>query len=163
VNNDKLLHIYLADHLAVATGTYSLARRALSANRGTPLGDWLRDSLLLELEADVAALENVVDSIGAPRSRYKQLAARLAVATGRLKLNGRLTSYSPLSRLQELEALRLGVEAKALMWTTLKSLTAIDVGRIRGVDLDALLDRAARQRIEVERHRLEAARALSTA
>jgi hypothetical protein len=163
MNNDRLLHIYLADHLTVASGTYWLARRCLSANRGTPLGDWLRDSLLLELEADVAALENVMDSIGAPRSRFKQIAARVAVQSGRLKLNGRMISYSPLSRLEELEALRLGVEAKALMWTTLKSLTATDVQRIRGVDLDALVDRAARQRAEVERHRLEAARTLSTA
>jgi hypothetical protein len=161
MKNDKLLHIYLADHLTVATATFSLARRCLSANRGTPLGDWLRDSLLLELEADVAALENVMDSIGAPRSRYKQIAARVAVQSGRLKLNGRITSYSPLSRLEELEALCLGVEAKALMWTTLKSLAATDVQRIRGVDLGALMERAERQRVEVERHRREAARALS--
>jgi hypothetical protein len=163
VNDEKLLHIYLADHLTVATGICSLAKRCLSANSGAPLGDWLRNSLIIELEADVAALENVMDTIGAPRARFKQMAARAAVQAGRLKLNGRMTSYSPLSRLEELDALRLGVEAQALLWTTLKSLFSTDVQRLRGVDLDALLDRADRQRADVEQRRVEAARALSVA
>ena len=38
---DKLLSIYLNDHLAGATIGVELARRIRARNRGTPLGDYL--------------------------------------------------------------------------------------------------------------------------
>jgi hypothetical protein len=37
---------------------------------------------------------------------------------GRLKLNGRLGTYSPLSRFMELDVLAMGIEGKKLLWTT---------------------------------------------
>jgi hypothetical protein len=61
---------------------------------------------------------------------------------GRLKFNGRLLARSPLSDLEELELLLLGVEGKAAGWRTLRTLadtdTRLDAGR-----LDELISRAA--------------------
>jgi hypothetical protein len=86
----------------------------------------------------------------------KTTLAWIAERTGRLKLNGRLLSYSPLSRVEELEALRLGVEGKLALWRALKETRATDP-RLKGIDLDELARRAEGQRDELESMRLEAA------
>jgi hypothetical protein len=58
----------------------------------------------------------------------------------RLKLNGSLIGYSPLSRVLELEALIAGVKAKRLLWDSLRHTEAA-----RGVDLDLMESRAKQQ------------------
>jgi len=75
---------------------------------------------------------------------------------GRLKLNGRLVGYSPLSRLEELEFLSLGVEGKLLLWRCLESVSSAEQ-RLAGFDFATLVKRAEVQREELERFRLEAA------
>ena len=76
---------------------------------------------------------------------------------GRLKPNGRLRGYSPLSRVIELEGLAIGIAGKARMWRSLESTLG---GRFAGLDLGALAERADRQRARVEElHRLAARRA----
>ena len=60
--------------------------------------------------------------LGLPVRHYKLSAAWAAEKAARLKLNGRLLSRSPLSSLEELEMLRLGVEGKAAGWRTLRAL-----------------------------------------
>ena len=102
-----------------------------------------------------------MDSLGIPQSSIKQNAAALAERVGRLKLNGQLTGYSPLSRLVELEGLSVGIAGKAALWRSLKETGVL--GDSPPVDLDALLERAERQRAELEPHRLEAARIALTA
>ena len=42
---------------------------------------------------------------------------------GRLKMNGELFEYSPLSRLVEFEGLTLGVTGKLSLWKVLEQLT----------------------------------------
>jgi hypothetical protein len=79
---------------------------------------------------------------------------------GRLKLNGRLTGYSPLSRLLELETLHLGITGKRELWRALERALGNDVP---GFEFEELARRAERQAAEVEEHRLAAASALSTA
>jgi hypothetical protein len=74
---------------------------------------------------------------------------------GRLKLNGRLLEYSPLSRVIELELLSSGVETKRSMWMAFKRLA--EEGIDLGLDLEDLIGRARRQRRMLERRRLEAA------
>jgi hypothetical protein len=49
----------------------------------------------------------------------RQLAAWTGEKAGRLKLNGHLFTYSPLSRLEELELLALSVPRKRTLWQTL--------------------------------------------
>jgi hypothetical protein len=157
MSGSKLLHIYLADHLAAAIGMQSLAKRSLSSNTNTALGRYLEEELIAELEEDRGALENVMDALGASKAVYKQVAARFAVQAGRLKLNGRTTGYSPLSRLEEIEGMCLGMEAKLLLWRSLAALPPSSARQFRGVSLDPLIARAERQRGRLEHLRLEAA------
>jgi hypothetical protein len=83
----------------------------------------------------------------------KAAGAWLAEKFGRLKLNGSLISYSPLSRLEELEILALGVEGKLRLWRTLERRT--DSGP-KGANLPALLARARSQLERLEQYRMDA-------
>ena len=151
----KLLGIYLNDHLAAATIAVELAKRALRENRGTELGSFL-ESFVRELEEDRAQLERLLEHLGVPRSRCKRSAAVVLERVGRLKLNGRLTGYSDLSRLLELEGLTAGVEAKLRLLRNLRETT--EIGALVGeVDLTRLEERATRQRSALEEHGLAAA------
>jgi hypothetical protein len=62
----------------------------------------------------------------------------------RLKFNGYFLTRSPLSSLEELEILRLGVEGKAAGWRTLRILAETDK-RLDSGRLDELIARARRQ------------------
>ena len=150
----QLLGIYLNDHLGGAVGGIELARRALRNNRGTALEGDLR-RLLGEIEEDRDTLEGLIQRLGFPRSQVKTSAAWVLEKVGRLKPNGRLLEYSPLSRLVELELLASGVEAKRAMWNALKRLQ--QHGEDFRLDLEDLIARAQRQRRTLERRRLEAA------
>jgi hypothetical protein len=152
----RLLAIYLNDHLAGATIGLELTKRSLRSNRGTPLGTFLA-GFLAEVTEDRASLENVMDRLGVKKSLAKRSAAVVAERLGRLKLNGQVRGYSPLSRVLELEGLSIGVEGKLGLWQNLRD-TAEVVAALREVDLDALIARAERQRASLERERLAAAR-----
>lgn len=150
----SLLETYLNDHLAGSTVGVELARRARGSNGGTPLGDFLAE-LTAEIEEDRETLEEVMQTIGAGRDRLKVAGAWVGEKAGRLKLNGSLFGYSPLSRVVELEGLRLGVEGKACLWRMLRELAD---PRLSKFDFEALLARAERQRDGLELQRLEAGR-----
>jgi hypothetical protein len=150
----QLLGIYLNDHLAGAMAAHEVARRCLHNNTQTALGVDLK-RIVREIEEDRAALESVMERLGISKSPVKTVVGRVLGQAGRLKLNGRLLRYSPLSRLEELEALAAGVEAKKAMWVALKRIR--DGGVDLGVDLDDLVSRAQRQKRLLERRRLEAA------
>jgi hypothetical protein len=139
----KLLRIYLQDHLAGSTGGLQLARRVRGANEGTPYGEPLA-KLADDIEADRRALESVMDDLGFGADRSKNIAFWMAEKAGRLKLNGQLTGYSPLSRMIELEGLITGVNAKRSLWLTLvdvaESEPELDAERLR-----RLVERAEQQ------------------
>jgi hypothetical protein len=94
--------------------------------------------------------------VDARRSRFKPALAWSAEKVGRLKLNGQLTGYSPLSRLLELEGLTIGVTGKRALWQSLADLAARDE-RLAGFDFPALVRRADAQLEGLERHRRDAA------
>jgi hypothetical protein len=154
--NAKLLNIYLNDHLAGATIGIELARRCRSNNQGTALGAFL-DALIAEIESDREDLKALMDSLGCRKDVLKQAGGWFAEKVGRLKLNGNLTSYSDLSRLEELEGLSLGVQGKLSLWKSLKQIENHDP-RLVTFDLERLIKRAEQQREQLEKHRLEAAR-----
>jgi hypothetical protein len=154
--NRQLLGIYLNDHLAGAMGGIELARRSLRNNRGTPLAADL-ERLVQEIEEDRVTVERLMERLRIPRSPVKAPMAWALEKMGRLKLNGRLFDYSPLSRVIELELLSSGVETKRALWTALKRLA--DEGIDLGLDLEDLIARARRQRRVIDRRRLEAAAA----
>jgi hypothetical protein len=149
------LDVYLNDHLAGAMGGIELCRRAMRENSGTDMGAFLA-GLLAEIAEDRRALEDIAARLGTDRSPFKSAAAWALEKAGRLKLNGQLRGYSPLSRLIELEALQAGVSAKRSLWQVLRATFPNDA-RLRGVDLDALIERADRQLTAIEAQRLAAA------
>jgi hypothetical protein len=153
--DSRLIAIYLNDHLAGATGGLELARRAHGANRGTEFEAPLA-RLAAEIAEDRDALVDVMARLGVARDPVKVWAGWLAEKVARLKLNGRIAGYSPLSRVIELEALALGVEGNRALWRALAAEVAGDA-RLEGVDLAALGRRAERQRRLIERERLRAA------
>jgi hypothetical protein len=152
-----LLGIYLNDHLAGATGGAELARRVAAARRGGEAGDALR-RFAAEVAADRAALLKIMATLGVPVRAYKVCAGWIGEKAGRLKLNGRLLSRSPLSSLEELEMMCLGVTGKAAGWRTLRLLADGDPRLDRG-HLDELIARAERQLGVLEDLRVRAARA----
>ena len=62
-----------------------------------------------------------MDRLGVKPDRVKEAMGWTAEKLGRLKLNGQLLGYSPLSRLVELEGLMLGITGKMAMWIALSS------------------------------------------
>jgi hypothetical protein len=151
----RLLPIYLNDHLAGATAGVELARRSLNENKGTEFEEFLR-GLLSEIVEDRATLLQLMERLAVRRSRSKTAAAWAAEKVGRLKLNGQIKGYSPLSRLVELEGLATGIESKRSLWLALAQIRDRD-DRLRAIDLDALAERARSQRERLEPHRLAAA------
>jgi hypothetical protein len=95
-------------------------------------------------------------ALGLPVRHYKLSAAWTAEKAARLKLNGRLLGRSPLSNLEELEMLRLGVEGKAAGWRTLRALADTD-SRLHRDTLDELMARAREQAGLLEELRVQAA------
>jgi hypothetical protein len=146
---------YLNDHLAGATGAIELARRSLSSNKGNPFGEGL-EWFLGQIEEDAEILRDVMSRLDVEEDRLKTAAAWTAEKAGRLKLNGQLVGYSPLSRLVEFEGLMLGVSGKIALWRALERALPEDP-RLTGIDFGDLIERAREQRRRLEELRLVAA------
>jgi hypothetical protein len=149
-----LLGIYLNDHLAGATGGAELARR-VAGSHGGDQADTLRH-FAAEVAQDRATLLEFMAALGIPVRGYKVWAAWAGEKAARLKLNGHVLSRSPLSRLEELEMMRLGVEGKAAGWRTLRNLARAD-SRLDAARLDELIARARRQADLLEELRVRTA------
>jgi hypothetical protein len=151
----NLLGIYLNDHLAGATGGTELARR-MAASRHLPAPSAVLQQLADEIAHDRAALLSMMAALDIPVRGYKVYAAWIGEKAGRLKPNGYLLARSPLSSLEELEMLRLGVEGKAAGWRTLRALADREP-RLDPGQLDELIRTARQQADLLEDLRLQAA------
>ena len=149
------LATYLNDHLGGATGGVELIRRLARSNQGTDYGPQLAE-VAGQVEEDFETLRDVMKRFGVGEDRIKQTAAFAAEKIGRLKLNGQLLGYSPLSRLVELEGMTLGVTGKQAMWAVLSENYGQDP-RLAGIDFTDLIARAKQQRVTLERLRRRAA------
>ena len=87
----------------------------------------------------------------------KNTLARGLELAGRLKLNGQLTGYSPLSRLVELEGLITGISGKISLWRALLELVPQEP-RLDAERLQQLIERGEEQRRTVEELRTRAVR-----
>ena len=152
----RLLAIYLNDQLALGVAGRELARRAQRENAETQLGTFLQ-RLTHEVSEDVDTLERIMERLELPLSSVKRPLALVAERVARLKPNGRLRGYSPLSRILDLESLALGIEGKRVLWSNLRDLPGVS-DRLDDVDFEGLIDRARRQREELEPYRVEAGR-----
>jgi hypothetical protein len=97
-----------------------------------------------QIEADRVQLEAFIVRLGAGRDELKTMLAWTGEKVGRLKLNGRLTGYAPLSRVIELEGLLVGVEGKLALWRALREIAG-DVPELDPAALEELMARAERQ------------------
>ncbi|MFL5973072.1 MAG: hypothetical protein ACJ750_11865 [Gaiellaceae bacterium] len=151
-----LLHVYLQDHLAGATFGSELVERCRRRNERSEFGAALAE-LAGEIASDRQTLIAVMSRVGADRPNVKVSAAWLSEKARRLKPNGRLFSYTPLTRVLELESLAIGIAGKRALWRTLENV-ALQGGELEGYDFAALAARAEGQLQRVERLRLRAAR-----
>lgn len=141
--NQELLPIYLNDHLAGSTAGGDLARRTAASNEGTEFGEPLAD-LAAQIDADRRQLIDVMGALEVKENQLKVGAFWLAEKLGRLKLNGRLVGYSPLSRVVELEGLITGVRGKRGLWRALAA-AAPNEPRLANFDFAQLTARADEQ------------------
>jgi hypothetical protein len=153
--NRTRLGTYLNDHLAGATVGLELAKRAASSNKGTEHAAFLQ-RLEQEIAEDRETLREMIRAFGFREDPIKKLAAWSGEKLGRLKPNGQLLGYSPLSRMVELEGLTVGVTGKRSLWLNLAKVEAHDE-RFAGFDLEELRLRAERQLAGLEEQRVRAA------
>ncbi|HEX2070298.1 MAG TPA: hypothetical protein VHF90_01460 [Thermoleophilaceae bacterium] len=152
----QLLGTYMNDQLAMGVVWREVARRSAKSNAGTELGAAV-GQVAAQIAEDVETFERLMDRLGIGRSRVKGTLAIAGERVGRLKLNGRLFSYSPLSRFVELDFLAAGIEGKRILWANLRDFAGL-AERFPDVDFDQLIERAERQRAELEPFRAEAGR-----
>ena len=105
------------------------------------------ERILVEIKEDRATLKLVIDRLGFSQGRVKPAGAWVAEKLGRLKPNGRLHGYSPLSRVLELEGLLIGITGKMALWKALAELEGV---KRLGIDFAQLGDRASAQRSAVD-------------
>jgi len=122
-NNDQpdelnLLRIYLRDHEAAAAGGSELFRRCSKSNQGTPYGAELQ-RLANEVRRARDDLRDICRQFDVSFSKVGRAMAFAGVAVGRLKMNGRILRYSPLSRVIELETMSSGVLSQLRLWESL--------------------------------------------
>jgi len=154
------LSTYLQDHRAGAEMGVNLAQRLRDENGGTPYEDFLT-RLAREIEEDVLTLEETMAAFGVDKALFKTAGAKVGEVLGRLKPNEHLTEYSPLSRVQELEMLRAGVQGKLALWDALKEISETD-DRLDPDGLGALIQRAESQLVGLrEQHRMAAREAFT--
>ena len=147
-----LLELYLQDHYAGSAGGVRLVERSRESNAGTAFEPALA-RLADEIHQEQIELRRFMDQLSIEPNALKEAVAWGAATLGALKLNGRLTTYSPLSRVVEVEALTAAVSAKLCLWLTLGNL-AKEEPRLDQATLTTLRD-AARAQLDLlaEMHR----------
>jgi hypothetical protein len=150
-DSERRLRIYLSDHRAGAEAGRARAKRFAAANATSFLAD-AANEVYREIEADARTLDEILDRLGCKPSRWKMTVARTAELIGRLKPNGQLRGYSPLSRLIELELLIAGILTKESLWQTL-AVVQQRRSELSAFDFDELQRRAMDQRMQLESHR----------
>ena len=142
------------DQLALGIAWREVARRSQRSNEGTPVGDAL-ERVATAIAEDVETFETIMRRLGIRRNPVKTSLVIAGERVGRLKLNGAVRTYSPLSRFLELDFLVMGIEGKRILWANLRDLAGL-ASRLPDVDFDALIARAERQRAELEPFRVRA-------
>src|SRR3954452_17062936 len=146
--DDRLLRIYLHDHLAGAAGGVDLSRRIAENHNDTPWAAQLA-RLAASGEQDHEALRQILSSLELPDHHVHEAFAWMVEKVSRRKPNGQLPGRSPLSSLEELEVWRIALEGKRAGFTTLRLLAEHDE-RLDKQLLDDLIQRGQEEADEVE-------------
>lgn len=113
-------------------------------------------AIAAEIEEDREALREIMTGLDVDPDRVKQAAAQAGELLGRLKLNGRVLTPSPLSRVLEFEGMIMGVTGKLELWRSL-SRVAEHEDRLDRARLANLIERAEGQRRRLEQMHAKAA------
>ncbi|HUR84935.1 MAG TPA: hypothetical protein VMY78_06280 [Solirubrobacteraceae bacterium] len=155
-SDERYLAIYMNDQLALGVLWREIARRSARANHGTPAGEAI-EGVAQGISKDVETFERMMSDLGIPKTHAKPMLALAGERFGRLKLNGHLRRYSPLSRFEELDFLVMGIDGKVVLWENLRDLANLGE-RLPDVDFDNLIQRARAQRTALETHHANAGR-----
>ena len=139
----RLRDVYLNDHWAGAAAGSALAARLAKENVKSPWGTDLA-SISDQIRADKKTLAEIRRQLHSNGGAMKKAVALVGERVTRLKPNGRLHRYSPLSRVLELEALISGVSAKQRLWVALQTMDQ-SAELLAAFDLQGLEDRANSQ------------------
>ena len=153
----KYLPIYLNDHYAGSTLGVELAKRAANNSRDNAEFGPALAALASEIDEDRDSLKRIMDRLDVSEDRIKASIFWLGEKAGRLKPNGELLKFSPLSRVVELEGLITGVGGKLSLWRTLMELAEREE-RLDEGELERLAGRAEDQLLRL--HALRGAAAL---
>lgn len=155
--DQDLLDVYLSDHFAGSTAGLALAERMADTQ---PAAAALR-KVGGEIDSDRETLREVMEATGVKPPLIKSALGWLGEKVGRLKINERVFSRSPLSDVLELEGMIAGVSGKLQLWRALIVAAERD-SRLARFDFAALAARAEEQRARLEElHRDAVGRALN--
>jgi hypothetical protein len=145
---------YLNDHLAGAAAARQHVDRMQSREPESEFGHVLQ-ALGGEIGEDRDVLERVIAALGGSANPVKRASALGAemLASLRMQMPVLGAGSSEAARLEEIEALSLGIEGKRLLWTALGEVAASEP-RLSGFDFASLASRARDQRDRLERFRL---------
>jgi hypothetical protein len=147
------LGTYLNDHLAGAAHAIDLVEFMRDRYEGEEIGQFAA-WLLTDIESDREVLRELTERTDAGVSQVKELAGWLGEKVSRLKL--RHDANDGLGLFEALEFLEVGIHGKLELWRAL-AVVAPTNPRLSGVDFEHLVNRAEKQRAEVERKRLQVA------
>ncbi len=150
------LSIYLSDHLGGANAGIQLARQ-LEQYAGEYLDSAVPTGLADAIEADRDVLRSLIGRIDARSHPVKEAAGWIAGQAQRIATDEALTGQKDLSLLLHCEMLTLGINGKQAMWEALVEVRSA-YPALADIDLGQLVERARRQRIQVESARLHLAR-----
>jgi hypothetical protein len=149
------LAVYLHDHLAGSNFAIELLESMRDQHDTHGIRKFAAD-LLVDIQADQAVLQQIIDRVGKAGMDLKQAAAWFAEKASRLKLRSDGDNSGGLGTFEALETLSLGITGKLALWRALELLSVADE-RVRGVDYTKLIARAKEQYAQAEERRLQLA------
>lgn len=117
-----LLQLYLNDHLTGATAGRSRAQRMVKEYVDLPIHPQLV-TIAADLDREHRRLSRLISELGLSHHPLRLIAGKVVEQVGRLKLNERLLTRSPMTPLLEVELLRGAVNAKVGLWEELAVLS----------------------------------------
>ena len=153
----KTIETYLQDHHAGSAAGVDAFRRVAKGHGDREVRGKV-GRLAYEVVEDQRDLEHIMSAFNIKPNRFKDVPARIGEKVARFKPNERVTQRSPLSDIEELEALTAAVHTKALAW---RLLLDVEDDRLDKSLVQQLLDRAKGQENELEELRLKQAHKLA--
>jgi hypothetical protein len=147
--DEKLLGLYLSDHLTGSTAGLGRIERMAKDFTDTPVHAELA-TVAAEIGRERELLKDLIRQLGIRQRPHRQAAAWLAERAGRLKLNGRVLSRSPMTLVLEAELMRAAILGKIGGWQTLEELApelGLDPSRFAELTADGRSQIAALDRV----------------